>query len=224
VIGDLGFGFIEHVERADNKWIEKLKNIDAATVTDAQKRTGTMDPFIKPLAYGKKVLGTAITVDLPMGDNLMLYKAMQLAKPGDVLVVHTNKNYSKAIWGELMTRSAAELQISGLVVDGLIRDGRFNRETDFPIFCRGTAPVSVEKNGPGFVNGEITCGGVVVKPGDIVVGDDDGVVVVNKEHLSKVIENIEKLEERETARKKEILGGKALPSWLNSKLNNAGLK
>ncbi|WCK52346.1 RraA family protein [Aneurinibacillus sp. Ricciae_BoGa-3] len=223
MVGQLGFGFIEKIERVDGDLITKLAHTDAANITDAQHRTGSMDPGIKPIAAGKKIIGSAITVELPMGDNLMLYKALDLAQLGDILVVNTNGNDSKAIWGELMTKSAMTLQLGGLVVDGLIRDGHANRLLDFPIFCRGTSPVSVEKNGPGFVNGEITCGGVVVRPGDVIVGDDDGVVVVNRCHIHSVIENLQKIEERELLRTKEIAGGQVLPKWFAATMQDKGL-
>jgi 4-hydroxy-4-methyl-2-oxoglutarate aldolase len=223
MIGQPGFGFIEEIERPRPELIQQLMNVDSANVTDAQNRTGVLDAGIKPLAPGRRILGPAITVELPMGDNLMLYKALQLAQPGDVLVVYTNQNYSKAIWGELMTKSAIALKLGGLVVDGLVRDGNANRRLDFPIFCRGTSPVSVEKNGPGFVNGEISCGGVVIRPGDVIVGDDDGVVVVKKENLSNVIENLKKIEQREINRSREIANGQALPKWLDHVLAEKGL-
>jgi 4-hydroxy-4-methyl-2-oxoglutarate aldolase len=223
MIGQPGFGFIETIERPDEELITKLAFTDAANVTDAQNRIGTMDPGMKPIATGKRIVGSAITVELPMGDNLMLYKALDLAQPGDVLVVNTNGNDGKAIWGELMTKSAMALRLGGLVVDGLIRDGNANRLLDFPIFCRGTSPVSVEKNGPGFVNGEITCGGVVVRPGDVIVGDDDGVVVVKKENLSAVIENLKKIEQREIDRTKEIAEGQVLPKWFAATMQEKGL-
>jgi 4-hydroxy-4-methyl-2-oxoglutarate aldolase len=223
MIGDLGFGFIEEFERPDSALAERLKNAGSADVTDSQNRTGAMDAGIKPLAAGNRVWGTAVTVDLPPNDNLMLYKALQLAKPGDVLVVSTGGNTTKAIWGELMTSTAMGLKLGGLIVDGIVRDGAANRNYDFPIFCRGTAPVSVEKNGPGFVNAEITCGGVVVRPGDVVVGDDDGVVVVRKENLAQVTEKLAKLDQREKERMAEIAGGQHLPKWLEPTMEKLGL-
>lgn len=223
MIGQIGFGFMEEIERADRLLIDGLLGAGSADVTDAQNRTGAMIPEMKPLASGQKIVGSAITVELPPGDNLMLYKALQLARPGDVLVVNTNGNLTKAVWGELMTRTAMALQIGGLVVDGLIRDAELNRQLPFPIFCRGTASVSVEKNGPGFVNGEITCGGVVVHPGDIMIGDDDGIVVVKRQNLHLVLDQLKKLQERETLRRQEIAGGQFLPKWLDREMREKGL-
>lgn len=223
IIGDIGFGFIEEFERADAALIRQLQTASSTDVTDSQNRTGAMDPEMKPLGSGKRVWGSAITVDLPANDNLMLYKALQLAQPGDVLVVNTNGEHRRAIWGELMTLTAMALKLGGLVVDGIVRDGAVIQLHDFPIFCRGTAPVSVEKNGPGFVNGEITCGGVVVRPGDLVVGDDDGVVIIQRERLSSVLANVKQLEQREIKRKEEIAGGQALPTWLDAVMREKGL-
>ncbi|WP_158736890.1 RraA family protein [Alteribacillus sp. YIM 98480] len=218
MVGALGYGYNKDFDRSHVEQIKYLENAEAAQVTDAQGRTGTMHPRIKPIQQQCKVLGPAITVDLPLGDNLMLYVALKIAKPGDVLVVSTNGNNTKAIWGELMTQSAAALKLGGLVVDGLIRDIEANKERDFPIFCCGSVPVSVEKNGPGFVNGEVSCGDVTVRPGDIVVGDGDGVVAVKKENLSHVIQKVEHLQKREEKRIAEITSGKVLPSWLDNKM------
>jgi 4-hydroxy-4-methyl-2-oxoglutarate aldolase len=223
MIGQIGFGFIEEIAREDPNLIKALYGVGSADVTDAQNRTGAMDSRIRTLSADRKILGSALTVNLPPGDNLMLYKAMQLAQPGDVLVVNTNGNSTKAIWGELMTKSAMALKISGLVVDGLIRDGGVISQLDFPVFCCGTVPVSVEKSGPGFVNGEIVCGGTVVHPGDIIVGDDDGVVVIAKQMLSMVVENIKKLQEREVLRRQEIENGQILPKWLDRVMIEKGL-
>jgi 4-hydroxy-4-methyl-2-oxoglutarate aldolase len=224
VIGNVGFGFIPEIERLEKELINKLEGVDTASLSDAQKSTGVMDPRIKPLASGMKLLGSAITVDLPVGENLMLYKALQLAKPGDVLVVNTNGNDKTAIWGELMTRTALKLELGGLVIDGLIRDGEPNRSMNLPIFCIGTTPVTAKKNGQGFVNGEITCGDIVVRPGDIIAGDDDGIVVIKKENLDFVLENLKAIEEREVRRKREISEGQALPNWLNKVLVEKGLE
>src|SRR5690606_4538300 len=105
MIGHPRFGFNENVNRPSLNEIDQLKNIGTPTIVDAQNRTGSMNPEIKPLKTGDSILGTAITVDLPAEDNLMLYKALQLAHPGDVLVVNTNNNFTRAIWGELMTLS-----------------------------------------------------------------------------------------------------------------------
>ncbi len=129
-------------------------------------------------------------MDLQAADNLMLYKALQLVRPGDVLVVNPGGHMCNAVWGELMTRSAMALGIAGLVVDGVVRDGAANRKLGPPIFARGTTPVGSEKDGPGFVNGVISCGGVVVRPGDVIVGDDDRVVVLPVEHIPCVLEHL----------------------------------
>lgn len=217
--GSISFGYIEEIDRGKLALIEQLRNVDASNVTDAQGRLGTMDPRIKPIKSGTRILGPAITVELPLGDNLMLYVALKLAQPGDVLVVNTNGNYSKAIWGELMTQSALALKLGGIVIDGFIRDIEANRKRELPIYCCGSVPVSVEKNGPGFVNGEICCGGIPVRPGDVIIGDDDGVVVVKKENLPIVLENLTSLENREKERILQISSGEEiLPSWVDKKM------
>jgi 4-hydroxy-4-methyl-2-oxoglutarate aldolase len=223
MIGRVGFGFNPQINRPDPALLAQLRGGSASNVTDALGRTGVMDAPIKPLSNGMYICGAAITVDLPAGDNLMLYKAFQLAQPGDVLVVNTGGHMKNAIWGELMTHTAQALKLGGLIVDGVVRDGASNRKLDFPIFCRGTLPVSGEKDGPGFVNGVISCGGVVVRPGDVVIGDDDGVVVVPIELIPAVIKSLRAQERREVERMAEIAAGQALPKWLDRALKEKGL-
>lgn len=223
MIGRIGFGYVEEIRRPEPRLLQQLQGASASGVTDAQGRIGVMNGAIKPLADGMYVCGPAITVDLQAADNLMLYKAFQLAKPRDVLVVNTGGHMNNAIWGELMTRSAMALGLGGLVVDGVVRDGAANRKLGFPIFCRGTLPVSCEKDGPGFVNGVMSCGGVAVRPGDVIIGDDDGVVVLSQEHIEMVIDDLKRQAEREQKRMAEIADGQALPGWLDKALQEKGL-
>lgn len=224
--GNLGFGYVDaDFPRPDERVLERLRAAAAADVTDAQGRTGVMEGTIKPLHPDMRVVGPALTVDLPAGDNLMLYVALKIARPGDVLVVNTGGYMGNAIWGELMTHTAKALGIAGLVVDGCVRDTAPNRTLGFPIFCKGSLPVACEKQGPGFVNGSISCGGVVVRPGDIVVGDADGVVVVQRENIETVLAGLEKLAENEEKRLREITSGeKILPDWLDRALEEKGFR
>ena len=223
MIGRVGFGFHEEVNGPAPALLQQLQGAAASAVTDALGRTGVLDPAIKPLANGMYLCGPAITVDLPAGDNLMLYKALQLASPGDVLVVNAGGHVRNAVWGALMTNTARALKLGGLVVDGVVRDGAANRKLGFPIFCRGTVPVSCEKDGPGFVNGLISCGGVPVRPGDVVVGDDDGVVVLPAEGIGAVIKSLQAQARREEERMAEIAAGQPLPRWLDRVLREKGL-
>jgi 4-hydroxy-4-methyl-2-oxoglutarate aldolase len=223
MIGRIGFGFNEEITRPDPALVAALQGAAAASVTDALGRTGVMDPAVKPLQPGTTLCGPAITVELPAADNLMLYKAFQLAKPGDVLVVAAGGHLRNAVWGELMTRTALALGLGGLIVDGVVRDGAANRASGFPIFARGTTPVSGEKDGPGFVNGVVSCAGVSVRPGDVVVGDDDGVVVIPVEQIPAVLADLKRQEVREAARMAEIASGQALPRWLDKVLKEKGL-
>ena len=218
--GTVGFGYDDaEVVRPDPELLARLRGASSADVTDAQGRTGVMDIGIKPIAEDMRLLGPAFTVDLPAGDNLMLYVALKLASPGDVLVVNTGGHLRNAIWGELMTHTAKALGLAGLVVDGCIRDTAANRGLGFPIFAKGSLPVACEKHGPGFVNRPISCGGVVVRPGDVIVGDLDGVVVVQKENLPMVAENLEKQAVKEAERLEEIRSGRQiLPAWLDKVL------
>ncbi len=152
-------------------------------------RFNFMDPGIRART-SLPVAGLAITVNCRPADNLMLHKAMQIAKPGDVLVVTTSGNTTSAVFGELMCHSAVAARLGGLVVDGAVRDVEGMTRLEFPVFSRSVCPGGCDKDGPGEINVPISCGGVVVMPGDVIVGDDDGMVVVPRTDASDVLKGV----------------------------------
>jgi regulator of RNase E activity RraA len=165
-----------------------------------------MDPGIRSRS-GFPLCGHAITVNARPADNLMIHKALQVAEPGDVIVVNTCGNTTSAVFGELMCTTAAAARLGGIIVDGAIRDVDGIRALGFPAFSRTVCAGGCDKDGPGEVNVPISCGGVVVSPGDIVVGDDDGVVVVPRENAAEVLELVHQLMDRERKRIAEINTG-----------------
>lgn len=200
---------VKSFERPDQKFVNEFAGIGVATIHESlgKENTSVMDPSIKPLKEGMKLLGPALTVDCFHGDNLTLHIAMTLSNPGDILVVDAHKSLG-AMFGGQMTFQARQQGIGGLVVDGSVRDSEEIRASGFPCFARFVSPIGTAKNTIGSVNVPIQCGGVVVKPGDLVVGDDDGVVVVPRREIREVIEKARKRLEKEAKDREQFKLGK----------------
>lgn len=168
--------------------LSAFKRFSAATVHEASGRIGSVDPAIKPLEKGMRLLGPALTVRCHPKDNLMLHKALQIAQPGDIIVASTDGYPNAGYFGDLMATSAKALKIGGLAIDGTVRDGAEIIEMDFAVFCRGTCMRGTVKNTLGLVNHTILFGEVVVDPGDLVIGDDDGIVIIPQNKMKDVLE------------------------------------
>lgn len=178
---------ITGIARPERKLIEAYRELGAATVYEAAGRVGSVSPAIKPLAKGMRILGPAVTVLCHPRDNLMLHKALQIAQPGDVLVASTGGYPDAGYWGGLMATSAMARKLGGLAIDGCVRDSEEMVRMGFPIFCRGTCMRGTTKGVLGTVNLPILFGEVTVSPGDLVLGDDDGIVIVAQKDLEKVL-------------------------------------
>ena len=157
------------------------------------------------------------------GDNLMVHKALEVAKEGDVVVVSTNGNTTSAVFGELMGHTAVGAELGGIIVDGAIRDVDGLEVLGFPAFSRTVTPGGCDKDGPGEINVAISCGNTVVMPGDILVGDEDGVVVVPLDDATEVLERVGALEEREKNRISAIEAGQLFKAEIDEILRAKGV-
>ncbi|TDF94792.1 RraA family protein [Paenibacillus piri] len=203
--------------------IERAKRLNTTLLSDVMGCTGAMDYEIKPVASGMKVFGTAMTVSLRPGDNLFLHKAISMGQKGYVLVADGKGHVANAYLGELMAEAAKTLGLEGIVIDGAARDRQALCELNLPIFCKGFIPNGPHKDGPGTLNTPVSCGGVSVQPGDLVVGDDDGVVVVPRGIIEEVFSLAEKKADYEEQRKQAIRSGNVEPAWLKTKMELFGL-
>jgi 4-hydroxy-4-methyl-2-oxoglutarate aldolase len=177
------------VDRPDADLVSAYESIPSAIVSDVRSRPDVaMDAGLGPVGRGVEMAGTALTVSASPGDNLAIHKAITMAEPGDVLVVDGDGYTGAAFMGELMCASCQANDLSGVVVDGAVRDRADLEELDLPVFARGVHPAGPLKAHPGSINVPVTCGGVSVTPGDIVVGDDDGVSVVPAEAAEATLE------------------------------------
>lgn len=184
-----------------NKIVELFRCIPTTCISDALDGLNNLHPSIKPLQEEYVLSGRAVTVKMPVGDNVAVLKAIRTAKPGDILVIDAKGDEYRAIAGDFVVGMAKTLELGGIVVDGVVRDVKGIKELRFPVFCKGTTVAASGKAGVGELNVPISCGGVSVNPGDIIVGDADGVVVIPKvredEILKKAQEKLLKDQQRE---------------------------
>lgn len=184
-----GFTIVKSIERADANLVERFRGLAAANISDVQGKQNTFDARVKPIyAPMEPLCGTAITVKARPGDNLLSTKAIHLAQPGDVIVIAGGFDMNLSVWGGVMSAMAKKKGVAGVVTDGLVRDVAETREVGLAVFSIGLTPVGPTKESAGQINVPISCGGVIVNPGDIIVGDEDGVVVVRKDEAEAVLE------------------------------------
>jgi regulator of RNase E activity RraA len=174
---NIGFRIFTRIHRAPKALVEEFRGLPVANIADEMNRMFCLDARIRPM-NGSPLLGVAFTVRARPGDNLMLHRAIDMAEPGDVILVEDQGDLANAMSGENMMMWAARRGIAGVVVDGAMRDADSIAKMNFPVYARGINPRGPYKAGPGEINVPISCGGAVVHPGDIVVGDADGVLVI----------------------------------------------
>src|SRR5688572_1226206 len=221
-LGRPGFRVLAAPPRLPSELIERFRGLASSNLADAMGRFNFMDPAIQSRS-ALPLCGLAVTVNARPADNLMIHKALQVATPGDIVVVSTGGNTTSAVFGELMCHTAVAARLGGIVVDGAIRDVEGITRLGFPAFSKSVSPGSCDKDGPGEINVPISCGGTVVTPGDIVVGDADGVVVVPRSDAEVVLAAVAELMTRETKRIAEIKGGGLFKAEIDDTLRKHGI-
>jgi 4-hydroxy-4-methyl-2-oxoglutarate aldolase len=177
-----------HVERPPPEVIARFREVAREVVTEHVGRSQIMDPAIKPLVGRDwSIVGPAVTVQLDAFDHLMSIAALGVARAGDVIVISSNGHLASAVWGSGLTMSARMLGVEAVVVDGAVMDTRAILAQGLPVWCRGSHPAHGTREKPGSVNVPVSCGGVIVRPGDLVFGDLDGIVVVRRQDAAAVL-------------------------------------
>lgn len=214
---------IRDFERVPPHIVQQAGAYQAAILADVAGRRGALHGRITALRPNMKVVGTAFTVDVRPGDNLMIHAAMSLAKPGDVLVVDGKGDQTAALMGTIMMTACQKLGIAGVVIDGAVRDSLEIEEMGFPVFSVGTNPNGPTKLVPGRIGHPVSIGGVTVHPGDLVLGDADGVVIVEREKIESLLPLADKKVKDEAARIAAIQQGDTAAKWLDAALRSAGV-
>ena len=211
-------------ERVAPDVVRKAAGYQAAILADVAGRRGTLNGRIAAVTPEMKLAGPAFTIEVRPGDNLMIHTAMTMARPGDVLMIDGKGDRTCALMGALMLNACKVLQLGGVVLDAAVRDVLELRELGFPVFAVGTNPNGPTKFVPGRINWPISIGGIAVSPGDLVVGDADGVVVIEREKAPSMLDLAAKKVADENARMSDIRAGRNLqPKWLDAALRAAGL-
>jgi 4-hydroxy-4-methyl-2-oxoglutarate aldolase len=215
---------IRSIDRVDPTVIQEAAQFPTSILADVAGRRGALHGRISPLAPTMRFAGPAITVEIRPGDNLMIHAAMAIARPGDVIVVDGKGDLSSALMGEIMAQQCVALGVAGVVIDGAVRDSEAIRALGFPMFAAGLNPNGPTKFVPGRLNHSISIGGVTVNPGDLIVGDADGVVVIERHKAKAMLPLAAEKLAAETKRIADIKSRKALrPGWLDSALRAAGV-
>jgi len=209
-------------KRAPRDVVKLYADFVTPNISDNMNRINGVCAEIRPMHGSTQLLGSAFTVKTRPGDNLMVHKALDMLQPGDALVIDAGGDTTNAILGEIIMHIAIKTGATGIVVDGAIRDAASFSEAEFPCFARGASHRGPYKDGPGEVNVPVTVGGAIVNPGDVVVGDADGVVVVPLEDAEYVAGEAKKVVEKEAVTMRQIEEGTLDRSWVDETLKQRG--
>ena len=212
-------------QRPPKELVEAFRGIPVANIDDNCGRIAAVDACIYPLNPKARLLGTAFTVNAPAGDNLLFHKALDMAQPGDVIVLANKGSMSRALCGEIMSSYAKSRGLAGIIIDGCVRDSYTLSQMDFPVYARATTPNGPYKNGPGEMNFPVSFAGIIINPGDIIVGDSDGLIAVRPEHAKELAEAAKAYHAGEEKQMEGILSRGEWPRpWVDSKLEEAGFE
>ena len=213
----------QNFERAAQELVQKFSNLPTGNVCDAQGRVGALDYRIKPVGGASQFCGTALTVDSGPRDNLAAWAALDIAKPGDVILITTGGHLTTSVVGDLYVGMAKNAGVIAIVTDGVVRDLPGIEAVGIPVFARGICPNSPWKTGPGSVGLPIAIGSVGVKAGDIVVGDQDGVVIVARQQAASAAEGLKAVLEKEKNMEAAVKAGHKTPAWLKEAYETKGV-
>lgn len=203
------YDVVKNYPRVDRALVDALGEIQSATLHEAMGKRGALPHTIKPIWPGMHLSGSALTVKSRPGDNLMLHKAVSLAQPGDVLVVDNDGFLEAGLWGEIITVAAMQKGIVGLVTNGAVRDTLPIRDLGFPVFCAAVSIKGTTKAVPGKINNPLQFDGVIILPGDVIVADNDGVVVIPCAEAQQVLQAAQAKEKVEAEVIRQIRTGKS---------------
>lgn len=219
----IGFRVLARQRKVDADTVAKFRALPVANVSDVMSRMTAGGPRLRPLHAGGSMAGPALTVKTRPGDNLMIHKALLMAEPDDVIVVDAGGDLTTALVGELMLSYAIARGVAGIVINGAVRDYGWIKSNSFPVFAAGITHRGPFKDGPGEINVPIALDGMVIEPGDLMLGDDDGLLCVPFDQTAKIHEQARAKNEAEAKTLANTQAGKLDPkSWVDESLKRLG--
>lgn len=218
----IGLQIFQRTQCIDKGYVEAFNEIPVANISDCMTRMSAGGPRLRPMHKSGRLAGAALTVKTRPGDNLMIHKALDMAQPGDVIVVDGSGDLTNALIGELMTTYAKSRGIAGFVINGAIRDLDVIGSGNFPVYAAGITHRGPYKDGPGEINVTIAIDGMVIHPGDLILGDADGVLCVPLTHAEEILTDARKKVEAEKMTLRNIAAGKLDTSWVDATLRRLG--
>ena len=218
----IGFRVLNAQRRVAADWVARYRDVPVANVSDSMHRMTAGGSRLRPMHRQGVLAGPALTVKARPGDNLMLHYALDIAEPGDVIVVDAGGDLSNALIGEMMVAYAVKRGVAGIVINGAIRDAANIGAGDFPLFAAGISHRGPYKDGPGEINVPIAIDGMVIEPGDLVIGDDDGLLCVPYDHVAEVYDRAAAKHAAEEKQMRQIAEGTNDRSWVLESLKKKG--
>jgi regulator of RNase E activity RraA len=216
----VGFRILKRQRKVATEVVERFARLPVANVSDSMSRMTGVGARLRPMHRAGGLAGPALTVKVPPGDNLMLHKAIALAEPGDIIVVDAGGDLTNATTGEMMLMQMIKRGVAGLIINGAIRDAGYIRNQNFPVFAAGVTHRGPYKNGPGEINVSIAIDGMVIEPGDLIIGDDDGLLCVPFDQTDAVFKAATAKFETEQRQVANIQAGTHDASWVDKQLRD----
>jgi RraA family protein len=218
----IGFRVLKQDRKVSAEWVERYRTVPVANISDSMNRMTAGGASLRSMHRQGVLVGPALTVKARPGDNLMLHYAIDIAQPGDVIVVDAGGDLSNALIGEMMVAYAARRGVAGIVINGAIRDAASIGAGDFPLFAAGVTHRGPYKDGPGEVNVPIALDGMVIEPGDLMIGDEDGLLCVPFDQVGEVYDRAYAKHAAEQAQLEQIAMGENDRSWVLKSLTQKG--
>jgi RraA family protein len=218
----LGLQILQRRRQVSTRIVDAFRGLPVANISDCMTRMSAGGPRLRPMHKGGPLAGPALTVKCRPGDNLMIHKALTLAQPGDVIVVDAGGDLTNALFGEIMVATAVRIGLAGVVLNGAVRDSEEIGQGDFPLYAAGVTHRGPYKDGPGEINVPIAIDGMVIHPGDLIVGDPDGLLCVPFDEAEQLLAATHKKMEAEKKMLADIAAGRLDTSWIDATLKRIG--